>query len=173
MFADVIFPQLLKAEQAMWTFTDIVLTTARQQACSSLAATCAFLAVYVRCHCSQLFTFNNHCSIVVDNHQQAFFTNYCQLMFQQDCNNYCSLSTSNNYWTNNIHRHCEFNKCCWILITTLFRRCSTNNVASTWSIFARLTHIRSQSTATMVWSVKGYDETHPVNIPCGRERKPD
>ena len=58
--------------------------------------------------------------------------------FQQHCNNYCSLSTSNNYWSNNTHQHCEFNKCCWILITTLFRRCSTNKVASTWSIFARV-----------------------------------
>ena len=58
--------------------------------------------------------------------------------FQQHCNNYCSLSTSNNYWSNNTHQHCEFNKCCWILITTLFRRCSTNNVASIWSIIARV-----------------------------------
>ena len=31
-------------------------------------------------HCSQLVTFNNHCSIIVDNDQQAFFINYCQLM---------------------------------------------------------------------------------------------
>ena len=89
-------------------------------------------------HCSQLFTFNNHCSIIVDNDQQAFFINYCQLLFQQHCNNHCSLSTSNNYWSNNTHQHCEFNKCCWTLITTLFRRCSANNVASTWRIFARV-----------------------------------
>ena len=50
----------------------------------------------------------------------------------------CSLSTSNNYWSNNTHQHCEFNKCCWTLITTLFRRCSANNVVSTWRIFARV-----------------------------------
>ena len=48
----------------------------------------------------------------------------------------CSLSTSNNYWSNITQQHCQFNKCCWTGITTLFRRCSTNNVASTWSIFA-------------------------------------
>ena len=100
---------------------------------------CTLSTTVVNNHCLQLFTFNNHCSIIVDNHQQAFFINYCQLMFQQHCNNYCSLSTSNNYWSNNTRHHCEFNKCCWTLITILFRRCSANNVASTWSIFPRVT----------------------------------
>ena len=68
----------------------------------------------------------------------SFFINYCQLLFQQHCNNYFFLSTSNNYWSNNTYQHCQFNNCCWTLITTLFRRCWTNNVASTWSIFARV-----------------------------------
>ena len=58
------------------------------------------------------------------------------LLFQQRCNNCCSLSLSSNYWSNNTYQYCEFNKCCWTLITTLFRRCSTNNVASTWWSFA-------------------------------------
>ena len=71
---------------------------------------------------------------------KLFYQLYCQLMLKQHCNNYCSLSTSNNYRSNNTHQHCEFNKCCWTLITTLFRRCSANNVASTWSIFARVPH---------------------------------
>ena len=99
---------------------------------------CTLSKTIVNNHCSQLFTFNNHCSIIVDNHPQACFINYCQLLFQQHCNNYCSLSTSNNYRSNNTRQHCEFNMCCWTLITTLFRRCSANNVASTWSIFARV-----------------------------------
>lgn len=38
----------------------------------------------------------------------------------------------------NTHQHCQFNKCRWILITILFRRCSANNVASTGSISARV-----------------------------------
>ena len=33
--------------------------------------------------CSQLFTVNNHCSIIADNHQQPCFINYCGLLFQQ------------------------------------------------------------------------------------------
>ena len=110
--------------------------------CSTLSTMlcCTLSTTVVNTHCSQLtlFTFNNHCSIIVDNDQQAFIINYCQLLFQQHCNNHCSLSTSNNYWSNNTHQHCQFNKCCWTLITTLFRRCSANNVASTWSIFARV-----------------------------------
>ena len=73
-------------------------------------------------HCSKLFTVNNHCSIIVDNHQQAFFINFCRLLFQQHCNNYISI----------------VNKCCCTLTTTLFRHCSANNVASTWWIFARV-----------------------------------
>ena len=109
------------------------------QCCQQLVAMlcCTLPTTVVNNHCSQLFTFNNHCSIIVDNHQQAIFINYCQLMFQQHCNNYCSLSTSNNYWSNNTHQHCQFNKCCWTLITTLFRYCSANNVASTWCACTR------------------------------------
>ena len=104
--------------------------------CSTMLC-CTLSTTVVNNRCSQLFTFNNHCSIIVDNDQQAFFINYYQLMFWQHCNNYCSLSASNNYWSNNT-QHCEFNKCYWTLITTLFRRCSTKKIASTWSIFARV-----------------------------------
>ena len=85
----------------------------------------------------------NHCW----QRSTSFFINYCQLLFQQHCNNYCSLSISNNYWSNNTHQHWEFNKCCWTLITTLFRRCSTNNVESTWSIFARVERFMGVSTS--------------------------
>ena len=113
---------------------------------SMLSTTCCNVVLHpVNNNCSQLFTVNNHCSIIVDNHQQACFINYCRLLFQQHCNNYCSLSTSNNCWSNNSHQHCQFNKCCWTLITTLFRRCWTNNVASTWWIFARVLWNRTQS----------------------------
>ena len=110
------------------------------QCCQQLVAMlcCTLSTTVVINHCSQSFMFNNHRSVIVDNDQQTFFINYCQLLFQQHCNNYCSLSTSSNYWSSNNHQHCEFNKCCWTLIRTLFRRCSTNNVASTWSIFARV-----------------------------------
>ena len=80
--------------------------------------------------CQQpLFTVNSHCSIIVDNHEQACFINCCRLLFRQHCNNYCSLSTANNYWSNNTHQHRQFHKCCWTLITILFSRCS-----ATWSI---------------------------------------
>ena len=58
-------------------------------------------------HCQQLLstTIVHSCScstIIVQSllptgHQQACFINYCRLLFQQHCNNYCSLSTSNNY----------------------------------------------------------------------------
>ena len=106
--------------------------------CTLSTMLCCTLSIVVNNHCSQLFTVNNHCSIIVDNHQQAFSINYFRLLFQQHCSNYCSLSTSNNYWSNNTHQHCQFNKCCWTLITTLFRHCSANNVASTWWIFARV-----------------------------------
>ena len=34
---------------------------------------CTLSTTVVNNHCSQLFTFNNHCSIIVDNDQQAFF----------------------------------------------------------------------------------------------------
>ena len=37
---------------------------------------CTLSTTVVNNHCSQLFTFNNYCSIVVDNDQQAFFINY-------------------------------------------------------------------------------------------------
>ena len=37
---------IIKPEQTMRTYPDIDLMTARQQACSGLSATCAFLAVY-------------------------------------------------------------------------------------------------------------------------------
>ena len=39
---------IIKPEQAMRTHPDIDLMTARQQACSRLAATCTFLTVYTR-----------------------------------------------------------------------------------------------------------------------------
>ena len=80
------------------------------QCCAAHCSTmfcCTLSTTVVNNHCSQLFTFNNHCSIIVDNDQQAFFINYCQLMFQRHCNNYCSLWTLNNYWSNNTHQHCE------------------------------------------------------------------
>ena len=52
--------------------------------------------------CQQLLSTSivHSCSrstIIVTNDQQAFFINYCQLVLQQYCNNYCSLSTLNNY----------------------------------------------------------------------------
>ena len=81
------------------------------QCCQQLVAMlcCTLSTTVVNNHCSQSFTFNNHRSVIVDNDQQTFFINYCQLLFQQHCNNYCSLSTSSNYWSNNNHQHCEFN----------------------------------------------------------------
>ena len=65
-----------------------------QQCC---AAPCQQLLSRTIVHsCSQLFTFSNHdCSIIVDNHQQAFSVNYWRFLLQQRCNNYCPLSTSN------------------------------------------------------------------------------
>ena len=77
-------------------------------------------------HCQQpLFTvvhvqqslYNNFLTTI----DKLFYQLYCRLLFQQHCNNYCSLSTSNNHWSNNTHQHCEFNKCCWTLIAKLFR----------------------------------------------------
>ena len=44
----------IKPEQAMWTHPDISLMTARQQACSRLATTCAFLAMYALVYIMQL-----------------------------------------------------------------------------------------------------------------------
>ena len=53
------------------------------QCCQQLVAMlcCTLSTTVVNNHSSQLFTFNNRCSIIVDNDQQAFFINYCQLMF--------------------------------------------------------------------------------------------
>ena len=41
--------------------------------CCILSTTlcCTLSTTVVNNHCSQLFTFNNHCSIIVDNHRQA------------------------------------------------------------------------------------------------------
>ena len=82
---------------------------------------CCQQPLFTVVHVQQLLF--NHCW----HRSTSFFINYCQLLFQQRCNN---------YWSNNTHQHCQFNKRCWTLITTLFRRCWTDNVASTWSIFA-------------------------------------
>ena len=53
------------------------------QCCQQLVAMlcCTLSTTVVNNHCSQWFTFNNRCSIIVDNDQQAFFINYCRLMF--------------------------------------------------------------------------------------------
>ena len=104
-----------------------------QQCCAALSEQLFSTSIVHSCSGSTIIV-----QSFVDNHQQACFINYCPLLFQQHCNNYCFLSTSNNYWSNNTHQHCQFNKFCWTLITTLFRRCWTNNVASTWWIFARV-----------------------------------
>ena len=59
--------------------------------CSTMLC-CTLSTTVVNNHCSQLFKFNNHCSIIVDNDQQAVFINYCYLLFQQHCNNYCFVN---------------------------------------------------------------------------------
>ena len=92
--------------------------------------------------CQQLLFTVVHVQQTLFNHcwkrSASFFHQLLSALVSTNCNNYCSLSTSNNYWSNNTQQHCQFNKCCWTLTTTLFRRCSTNNVASTWSTFARV-----------------------------------
>ena len=55
------------------------------QCCQQLVAMlcCTLSTTVADNRCSQLFTVNNHCSIIVDNHQQACFINYYGLLFQQ------------------------------------------------------------------------------------------
>ena len=79
VFQQSVFRQNVRPPVAMLCFT------------LSTMLCCTLSTTIVNNRCSQLFTFNNHCSIIVDNHQQAFFINYCQLMFQQHCNNYILL----------------------------------------------------------------------------------
>ena len=109
--------------------------------------------------CQQLLStaIVHSCSIIVDSHQQAFFKHFhfSSTIISSCSNNIVATVVLCQHWSNNTHQHCQFHKCCWTLITTLFRRCSANNVALTWSIFARVVvnNLQTQVSNSYFWSM--------------------